>query len=223
VDTYRFQPAEQVHRKQVSFGYVGRISPEKCPALLVRAYALMRQRGHDVRLRVVGGDDPKATGPGLVRYREMQLPEVKAFMNERQRCERLGFDGPVWAPTASKEPEMWYQTMDALVLASRYESAPHVILEALAAGVPVIAPDVGDCAEMVGDAGIVYQHPGYGWRPSLGELVPAMERFCAMSEDERGNMSKLARQRALVRYSLELHEADMVAHVLGSVLGFANA
>ena len=49
-----------------------------------------------------------------------------------------------------------YRTLDALLLPSNQECAPMVVLEALAAGVPVIATGVGDTPVMLADgAGVV--------------------------------------------------------------------
>jgi glycosyltransferase involved in cell wall biosynthesis len=48
-----------------------------------------------------------------------------------------------------------YAAADALALPSRADASPWVVLEALAAGLPVLATRVGAIAEIVGDAGIL--------------------------------------------------------------------
>ncbi|WP_428242826.1 glycosyltransferase [Gynuella sp.] len=46
-----------------------------------------------------------------------------------------------------------YQCFDLLVCPSRYEPLPRVMLEAMDAGVPVIASDIGGCKELIDDYG----------------------------------------------------------------------
>ena len=46
----------------------------------------------------------------------------------------------------------YYQAADALILASRREGMPNVILESLACGTPVIAADVGGIREIISDS-----------------------------------------------------------------------
>jgi glycosyltransferase involved in cell wall biosynthesis len=59
------------------------------------------------------------------------------------------------AVTGETDPAPWYARMDALALTSISEAQPLVALEAMAAGVPVVATDVGGCREVVGDAGVL--------------------------------------------------------------------
>ena len=70
-----------------------------------------------------------------------------------------------------------YAGADALALPSRADASPWVVLEALAAGLPVLATRVGAIAEMVGDAGILVA-PGdrVGLREGLRELTDPARR-----------------------------------------------
>ena len=47
------------------------------------------------------------------------------------------------------ETALWMNAADCLCLTSRGEGMPNVVLEALASGLPVVATDVGACAEML--------------------------------------------------------------------------
>ena len=57
--------------------------------------------------------------------------------------------------TGETDPAPWYARLDALVLTSRSEAQPLVALEAMAAGVPVVATDVGGCRELLAGSGLV--------------------------------------------------------------------
>ncbi|HVC88594.1 MAG TPA: GT4 family glycosyltransferase PelF [Gaiellaceae bacterium] len=57
--------------------------------------------------------------------------------------------------TGVADPSEWYPGLDALVLTSRSEAQPLVALEAMAAGVPVIATAVGGCPELLAGCGLV--------------------------------------------------------------------
>lgn len=113
-------------------GFIGRVAPIKDVETLLDAVALLRRDLPGVRLRLLGPTDEDA-----------------AYV---ARCERhaaaLGlsevarFEGPVDVARA-------LPTLDAVVLTSISEAQPLVVLEAGAAGVPVVATDVGACRELV--------------------------------------------------------------------------
>ena len=108
--------------------YVGRMEPEKGPDLLLEAVRICASRGTALDLTMVGEG------------------------NMRSALEHS------WEPSASAEVRWvghvldtrpFLQEADVLALPSRSENLPTVILEAMAAGLPVIATDVGGVSEVV--------------------------------------------------------------------------
>lgn len=70
----------------------------------------------------------------------------------RAEAERLGLAGRVRL-VGEVEPRVlaeWYGACDLLLLTSRREGRPNVVLEALACGRPVVATDAGGTSELVG-------------------------------------------------------------------------
>lgn len=67
----------------------------------------------------------------------------------------LGLDNVVDLRGEINDMPAFYSEIDVFALTSRAESAPRVILEALACGVPVISTDVGDANGMIDAFGIV--------------------------------------------------------------------
>jgi glycosyltransferase involved in cell wall biosynthesis len=117
-------------------GFVGRVAPVKDVATFVRACRLVADELADVRFVVVG---PLDHAPAYVaRCRELAAG--------------LGLEIEFAGET---DPAPWYARMDVLVLTSRSEAQPLVALEAMAAGVPVVASDVGGCRELLAGAGLV--------------------------------------------------------------------
>jgi glycosyltransferase involved in cell wall biosynthesis len=99
-------------------------------------------------------------GHDLVIAALARLPEAQLLIAgegaERSRLEqcahRHGVSGRVRFLGALPQQRLveYYGVADALVLASSREGWPNVLLESLACGTPVIASNVGGCAEVVG-------------------------------------------------------------------------
>ena len=102
-------------------GTIGRLHPNKGYDLLLEAAAVLRGQGRTFRL-VVAGDGPE--GEAL-----------------RSRAERLGLAGSVGFP-GWVDPPTALRGMDIFVSSSRVEPFGLVIIEAMAAGAPVVATDI---------------------------------------------------------------------------------
>ncbi len=116
------------------FLFVGELSHEiKGTDVLIEAMAIAYHQASDIRLRLIGdgpdGDHDRA------RVRTLGLDEVVTFS---------GVQKPAAVRAAMDQA-------DCLVVSSRTEGMPRVILEAFARGLPVVATRVGGIPEVVHD------------------------------------------------------------------------
>jgi glycosyltransferase involved in cell wall biosynthesis len=159
------------------FGAVGRLAPTKGLGYLLEALASVRRSVPRARLVLVG------KGPAEVELREtaarLGLAEAVDFAGYRTNIEQV------------------MRGFDVFVMSSVAEGMPRVILEAMAAGLPCIATDVGGIPEIMNS-------------PDIGLLVPAanaealaaaMMEMAAMAADKRELLTARARQRVRDVYS----------------------
>jgi glycosyltransferase involved in cell wall biosynthesis len=86
---------------------------------------------------------------------------------------------------------------DVATLASIGEALPNVLLEAMALGVPCVAPDVGDIADLVGTTGVVVP------AGDDAALAAGWERLAAMTDPDRRALGERARARVVEFYGLD--------------------
>jgi glycosyltransferase involved in cell wall biosynthesis len=114
--------------------YVGTASARKRTALLPGILAGVRRRLPEARLRVIGfelEDAPQLYG------RLLELGLLDAVVSE--------------GPLTSEQVDGFYGSASVLLVPSAYEGLPMVIMEALRAGLPCVATDVGGAAELLED------------------------------------------------------------------------
>jgi len=111
---------------------ISRIAPQKNLTVLVEAASLMRQACTWV---VVGAGDPEL----LARLR-LQVSAMSA---------------PVHFVGASTEVGQWLRAAEVFVLPSQWEARALVVQEAMAAGTPVVATDVGGLHDLVTGTGLL--------------------------------------------------------------------
>ncbi len=104
--------------------------------VLAAAGRLVPQKGFDLLLEALARIAAAQPDWTLVIWGEG--PERAAL--ELQGC-MLGLDGRVQLAGVSERPGLWIETADAFVFSSRYEGWGIVLLEAMAAGLPVVSFD----------------------------------------------------------------------------------
>ncbi len=158
--------------------YVSNAAPYKHQWQVVRATALLRQRGHNVVLDLVGG----GSGPAQTRLDE-----------EIRRSDPRGeFVSCIGHLPAERLPAVLADA-DLFVFASSCENMPNTLVEAMAAGLPIACSDRGPMPEVLSDAGVYFDPED---SPSIAS---AMERLIT---DRSLREASAARARALAeRYS----------------------
>lgn len=111
---------------------VGNIRPAKDYPMLLRALAVLRDRGVDVHLDVLGQPD----GHGLYE-------QLLALVTELGVAQCVTFHGFV------SDPAPWLSRAQAFVLASSQEGFSLATIEAMLAGVPVVATRSGGPQEII--------------------------------------------------------------------------
>jgi len=116
----------------ITVGCVAPLRPEKNLTALLDAFHLAHERCPDLRLKIAG-DGPER------RHLEKQAAQLPSH-------EAIEFCGFV------TEIEAFYANIDIAALSSDTEQRPNSVLQAMGAGLPIAAFDVGDIREMVSPA-----------------------------------------------------------------------
>lgn len=177
IDTSQFRSDEQ-HRDgngKLRLGYIGTISPHKGLHVLLEAFEKLLPQTGEADLRICGGLD---TFPFYAR---------KVY-DMAGGDPRINFAGPFPNERIAEE----LSKVDVLVVPSTwYENTPLVIYGAFAAGVPVVATDLGGMAEVV-------RHEENGLLFKLGDagdLARQLKRLI----DEPDLLARLRRNASKVR------------------------
>lgn len=167
VNLDRHRQEEYPKRESVKFLYIGRMMKEKgITELLEAAKELHSEK---VSFELLG-------------YCDEDLQELLDEAEKKGYVKQLGFDPQV---------QKYLKDCSALILPTYHEGMSNVLMEASAAGRPVIATDISGCREIF-EEGIT----GFGCRPSdAGDLICALRKFLELSAEEKASMGQKAREK----------------------------
>ena len=177
VDTALFRPSAPPEGPPLRALLVAGLVPVKAVRDVLQALALLRDRGRDVVLEIVGD------GP------EREALEERAW--ELGLADHVGFRGALEREAVAAA----MQAAHVVCLASRWENLPVAAIEALASGRPVVAPRVGGVPEVVGpEDGVLFP---------AGD-VPALARSLAEVDERLQDFDPEAlASRAAARFGFE--------------------
>jgi glycosyltransferase involved in cell wall biosynthesis len=118
--------------RQTVLGFVGRLTLAKAPERFLRLVARLAPRHPDLVGVMIGDGELRTECEGLV-----------SVLGIRDRVRMLG----------SLSGQAHLPAFDVFVLTSRYEAFPYVLLEASAAGLPIVATGVGGARTVIRDEG----------------------------------------------------------------------
>jgi len=160
-------------------GNVGRLVPQKDQQSLIHAMSLVVRALPAAKLVIVGGGPLQARLTTLVH--------------------RLGLEEQVIL-TGGLRRERVYEFLhaaDLFVMCSLWEGFCNALVEAMAAGKPVVATDVGPLPEVVGSAGCLVPPR------SPATLADAVLGVAAMPSESRRRLGAAARRRVVENFTVE--------------------
>lgn len=150
---------------EIVFGTVARLSPQKNPLLFLAAAKEINEQYPKIKFVLIGD--------GPLEH------DCREFVDKQKIKEAVLFFGE----KTNHEVREMICGFDVFVLTSRFEGLPLAIIEAMFAGLPVLASDVGGVSELVIDkkSGLLFESD------SLGGLTRGMEYFI----NEPGRVEKM--------------------------------
>jgi glycosyltransferase involved in cell wall biosynthesis len=174
----RVAPVTTVHRGHFNILFPGRLAEQKDPNLMVDVMSRVLDVHADVRVHVVG-DGPLES-------------EVRARVREQ------GLEGSFAFHPPTRNLAQWYAACDLLLMTSVFEGVPYVIYEAMAMGLPIVAPALAGNVELMGDTAGILVDPR--------DDVTAYARAVSMLIEDEGcarALGRAGRARVSEHFSLQ--------------------
>jgi len=175
-------------------GIVGRLVPIKNHRLFIKTAKEVVENGcfNDTCFVIIGD--------GEIKYRK-SLEKMVEDLGLRDRVYFVGWQ---------KDMAAVYQDLDVSVLTSLNEGTPVTLIEAMAAGCPVVSTEVGGVADVV-------KHGKSGLLAQSGDAKTLAEHIIKLLKDDnfKQEIIKNAQERVMASYSIERLHEDLKKLYLG--------
>lgn len=177
VDFARFQTQQAALRPAVTVGTVGALRSEKNYRRLISAFPKADRSGK-AHLKIIGDG-------------QMRKSLADAAKSSKARAR-------ISLPGSTSAPETAYREFDVFALSSDTEQAPLTVMEAMAAGLPVVATNVGEIANMVAPENLAFI-------TSLGDEGAYVDALAHLLQnpDARAQLGAANRKKAKAEFDLK--------------------
>lgn len=161
----------------VKVGFVGRLEEVKNPVALVHAAGILRNRGYNLHVTIVGDGSQR-----------QWLEDEVTRLNLAEVVSLVGF---------KDDPSLYISDVDIYVQPSISEGFGLALVEAMSLGIPSLASAVGGAPEIISD-GV------NGWLlrgTSALMVADGLERLIEVNVDTRRNVGEIGRASVLERFS----------------------
>lgn len=179
---------------QIRLGFVGRLEMVKNAAAAVGAVEILRNRGHDASLRIIGEGSQRA--------------------DLERRITASGLGAHVELSGFQSAPFDLLQDCQFYLQPSLSEGFGLAICEAMSAGLPVIASAVGGTPEII-------THGETGWllpTPDAENLADMIEEAAALDADTMRQVAERARASVIERFGVATY-LQRLDHLYGTLTG----
>jgi glycosyltransferase involved in cell wall biosynthesis len=188
--------AQRSYSGKLTILSVGRVDEEKNPLMLADVLARLDSEGGGWRLVVIGeGGLERALRDRLEALNLSDRASIRGYVEQAALAEV-------------------YRDSHVLLLTSRTEGLPQVLIEAFAAGLPVVSTDVGGIREAVGQAVVLIEPES---------TVAAAEAVRRVAEDPALRRRLITAGHAYVQGHTIEAEIERVVGLLSSEIGGASA
>ncbi len=159
--------------------------PADAPLILV-AGLLHIAKGQDLAIEAL-------TRPGLERAHLALLGDGTLRASLEAQVQRLGLQSRVHLPGWSESMPGWMAAADVVLVPSRWEAMPYIVLEAMACARPLVATRVDGAREMIVDG----EHGVLCDIGSVDSIADGLRRALGLDAKRRAELGARARERLL--------------------------
>lgn len=182
-----WQPRRVIHSNHITLLFIGEVTIAKGVDVLLQAIEHIARKGTQIHLIVAG-----------------RGPETEKLLGQTIQGVKIDYRG--WVSHGESFDNL-FREADALVLPSRTEGVPRVIIEAMVHALPVIATNVGSISELLGSG-------SRGWLVSVGNASELAEAIIDLQSNEEKRLLKIEEGISYVR----THDRTYWTNVIGKNL-----
>jgi glycosyltransferase involved in cell wall biosynthesis len=185
--------------------YPGRLVEQKDPMLMVEVAAALRDTGVPFRIHVIGEGHLES--------------DLQTAVNAR------GLDRHVLLHGAVTDTPRWFAATDIVLMTSNFEGVPYVVFEAMAMGVPIVAPALPGVIELMDrscGAAISPRDDAEAYAQALGELATSSDRARELGEEGRSRVRERFSLQEMAAAHCALYE-DLLVRTTARTNGAAAA